>query len=70
MTNAKDKLQSRKSAWESLPKGWTRESLKEMWAGLTGNAKHKVTACMTKMEGHVDDPGAFCASLADEMEPG
>ena len=56
------------AAWETLPKGWTEESLKKMWESLTGRApKHKVSACMRKMEGKIDDPGAFCASLADKI---
>ncbi len=57
--------------WKSLPKGWTEESVKKFWGSLTGEAKHKVTACMKKLDGSgIDDPGAFCASLADKMEPG
>lgn len=57
--------------WSNLPKGWTQESVKKFWSSLTGERKHKVTACIKKMEGSgVDDPGAFCASLADKMEPG
>jgi len=53
--------------WSKLPKGWTQESLKKFWSDLTGDRKHKVSACIKKMEGKVDDPGAFCASLADQM---
>lgn len=56
------------AAWESLPKGWTSKSLKSMWRSLTGKRKHRITACMKKLEGHVDDPGAFCASLARRMK--
>ncbi len=58
--------------WETKPKGWTQESLKSYWESLTGAAKHKVTKCIEKMKGAegVDDPGAFCAALADRMEPG
>jgi hypothetical protein len=57
--------------WGKLPKGWTEKSVKEFWDSLTGDLKHKVTACIKKMEGtDIDDPGAFCASLADKMEPG
>lgn len=61
---------SRTAAWENLPKGWTQESVKKMWDSLTGDRKHKVTACIKKMDGKVSDAGAFCASLADKMEPG
>lgn len=56
--------------WDRLPKGWTQESVEKLWDSLTGERKHKVTACIKKMTGKVDDPGAFCASLADMMEPG
>lgn len=57
--------------WKSMPKGWTDESRDKFWGSLTGQAtKHKVTACMKKMDGKVDDPGAFCASLADRVDPG
>ena len=58
------------AAWDNLPDGWTQDSLNQMWESLTGDRKHKVTACLKKMDGKVDDPGAFCASLADKMEPG
>ena len=54
-------------AWDKLPPGWTEESLKSFWSSLTGDRKGKVTACIKKMEGKVDDPGAFCASLADKI---
>jgi hypothetical protein len=55
------------SAWETLPKGWTEESLNSFWNSLTGDRKHKITACMKKMEGKIDNPGAFCASLARRL---
>lgn len=54
--------------WQSLPKGWTLDSLKKFWKGLTGQRKHKVTACIEHMKGKVDDPGAFCASARDRLE--
>jgi len=53
--------------WETLPKGWTEESLNSFWDTLTGDRKHKITACMKKMEGKVDNPGAFCGSLARRL---
>lgn len=53
--------------WKDLPKGWTKDSLKSFWGSLTGDREHKVTACMKKMAGKVDDPGAFCASLARKV---
>lgn len=53
--------------WDTLPKGWTVESLKKFWGSLTGNRKHKITKCMKKMANAIDDPGAFCASLARKI---
>ena len=63
-------LEKQAGKWEKLPKGWTQESVEKFWGSLTGDRKHKVTACIKKMDGKVDDPGAFCASLADRVEPG
>jgi len=54
--------------WNKLPKGWTQESVQKFWTSLTGEAKHKVTKCIEKMQDKFDDPGAFCASLADQIE--
>jgi len=57
--------------WEGpYPKGWTKESLKKYWNTLVGDLKHKVSACMRRMEGKVSDPGGFCAALADRVDPG
>ena len=53
--------------WASLPKGWTRDSVKSFWNSLTGDHKHKVTACINKMKGKMDDPGAFCGGLASKL---
>ena len=56
--------------WEELPKGWDKESLKRFWNSLTGGLKPAeggVTECIAQMEGKVDDPAAFCASLADRI---
>lgn len=54
-----------KAGWESLPKGWTKESAKKFWNSLTGDRKKKISDCMKKMSGKVSNTGAFCASLAD-----
>ena len=55
--------------WHSLPTGWTKNSVKEFWAKLTGNAKHKVTKCIEKMLPHMGDgAGGFCAGLCDMVE--
>lgn len=56
--------------WQSLPKGWTDESRKKFWETLTGDNKHKVTKCikeMSKGDKDIDNPGAFCAALADRV---
>lgn len=53
--------------WEGKPKGWSKKSMKSYWKSLTGDRKKKVTACIKKMKGDVDDPEAFCASLAREV---
>lgn len=60
----------RSAAWDKLPKGWTQESVQSFWETLTGDNKHKVTKCIKEMKGKFDDPGAFCASLADKVDPG
>jgi hypothetical protein len=55
--------------WEKMPKGWTNESREKFWATLTGDSKHKVSECIKKMtdKGGIDNPGAFCAALADRV---
>lgn len=56
--------------WEKMPRGWTEESRAQMWHSLVGDSEHKVTECIRKMQDKdgVDDPGAFCAALADRVE--
>jgi hypothetical protein len=58
------------AAWDTLPKGWTSKSVKKFWESLTGDRKHKITACMKALKGKpgIDDPGAFCASLKRKLE--
>lgn len=56
------------AGWDKLPKGWTEKSVQKFWDSLTGGRQHKVTACMKRMDGKINDPGAFCASLADRVE--
>jgi len=53
--------------WKTMPKGWDAASRTKFWESLTGDNKHKVTKCISEMDGKVDDPGAFCASLADRV---
>lgn len=52
-----------KLAWEGKP---AAES-KHFWNSITGSSQHKITACIRAMTGKVDDPGAFCASLAKKV---
>jgi len=56
--------------WETLPRGWTKKSLEKFARSLTGKTKGDtegfVRACELRMEGKVDDPAAFCASLKDK----
>jgi hypothetical protein len=54
--------------WKKMPRGWTEESRTKMWQSLVGDSEHKVTECIRKMDGNVDNPGAFCAALADRVE--
>lgn len=64
-------MRRQSNKWKSLPKGWTDESRKEFWEDLTSRApKHKVTECIKRMDGKVNDPGAFCGALADRVTPG
>lgn len=42
-----------------------REKWEKMWKSLTEGAVHKITKCMEKMKGKVDNPGAYCKALAD-----
>jgi len=53
----------KKGQWETLPRGWDRESLESFWESIGGS----VTKCMEKMRGKVTDPAAFCASLKDQI---
>lgn len=65
-------VSSREAAkWETMPKGWTKDSMKKYWDTITGDVKHKVTKCIKRMsDTDITDPGAFCASLADKLDPG
>lgn len=57
--------------WSRLPKGWTNDSVKKFWGTMTSRfPKHPVKGCISKMEGKISEPGAFCGGLADEMIPG
>ncbi len=45
----------------------TPKEKRNMWDSLTRGSTHKISACMNKVDGHVDNPGAYCKSLADEV---
>ena len=62
------KLAKKGKKWKKLPKGWSDKSRKSYWESLTGKTKHPVSKCIEEMEGHMDDPGAFCAALKDRVE--
>jgi hypothetical protein len=52
-----------------LPKGWTDKSRSSFYDNMGGDECEEgpTQACMDKIDGHVDDPGAFCASLRDRV---
>lgn len=63
-------LLPKEAKWEEMPKGWTADSRSKFSKSIGGEADHRegpVDTCMTKIDGHVDDPGAFCASLHDQV---
>lgn len=60
-------IEPKSAAWENLPKGWTQDSVQSMWDTMTDGVKHKITRCMEKMDGKVDDTGAYCGSLAAQV---
>lgn len=66
------------SRWEDMPKGWTPASRAKFGKSLTGVSPECEAAeddsmpgfvdkCMARIGDHVDDPGAFCASLKDRI---
>lgn len=62
--------ESKEDKWEDLPNGWTSASRDKFAKSIGGESKAKegpVDTCMNKIDGHVSDPGAFCASLHDRV---
>lgn len=57
------KLAKKGKQWKKLPKGWDTESRKDYYDSIGG-----FDGCMEEMEGKMDDPGAFCASLKDRVK--
>lgn len=60
--------------WENFPPGWDEQSVKDFAKSLTDETGKSpdeegwFDACIDKMEGHIDDPKAFCASVLDTIE--
>lgn len=60
--------------FEEYPKGWTRESIIKFAKTLVdeynldgASDKGFFDACVEKMEGNIDNPESFCASVKDEV---
>lgn len=53
--------------WETLPKGWDDESRDKYAKSMSHEKEGAVSTCIDKISGHVDDPGAFCAALHDQV---
>jgi hypothetical protein len=59
---------NKKEAWDKLPKGWDASSRDKYAKSMSHeNREGPVSTCMDKIKGHIDDPGAFCASLHDKV---
>lgn len=55
--------------WEGMPKGWKQSSIKKFSKSLTGKKatqKGFFDKCVKRMQGKLDNPQAFCASVKDE----
>lgn len=60
----------KEAAWEGLPTGWTKASLKSFYDSLAGggDAKKKFYHCVGKIgDTDVTNPEAFCGSLLDQF---
>lgn len=60
----------KKAQWESLPSGWTKESLRSFYDSLAGggDAKKKFYNCVEKVKGtDITNPESFCGSLLDQF---
>lgn len=67
--SAKKKKEKKKGKqWKKMPKGWKSKSRESYYDSLVGDEEHPVTKCIDKMEDHIDNPGAFCASLKDRVK--
>ena len=60
------------AGFEDKPKGWTDKSIKKYSKTFSSNMKGNVKSkdffdkCVKKMQGKIDSPEGFCASLKDE----
>ena len=65
---------SEEIGWENLPKGWDKKSVEKFAnsltkdSGLSPDDEGWFDACVEKIEGELDDPEAFCASLRDHVK--
>jgi len=59
--------------WDTLPRGWTDDSLEKYWDTLVGDTEEKVQKCINKISSGehsseaIDDPETFCRTLAAKM---
>lgn len=60
-----EEIQKEAAKWKKMPPGWKSKSRKNFFKNL---ADGSVSECMERIEGHIDDPGAFCASLKDRVK--
>jgi hypothetical protein len=61
------------AGFESKPKGWTDKSIKKAGRTLAKHVGEETPAdkgffdkCVAKMQGNIDNPEGYCASLKDE----
>jgi hypothetical protein len=76
LSEVKELYRALTEQWETLPRGWTKESLRQFWNTLTGGTpagEGGVRKCIAKIKRtypEITDPEAFCASAADQLFPG
>lgn len=57
---------SKEDGWEDKPKGWDDQSTAKYYKSMSAE-EGPTSDCIDKIDGNVDDPGAFCASLRDQV---
>src|ERR1700748_2938569 len=60
-----DSIKKEASKWKKMPSGWKSKSRSNFFKNL---ADESAGDCMKRIEDHIDDPGAFCASLKDRVK--